>query len=95
MLSEQTRLRFQRRKLLVLKMLIRMYSRQNAVIMLRHFENEYVSRRAWCLDRPHSEFEQYFLRRNPDLGYWKANFRMSRETFEYVRKHVRVIINSG
>ena len=38
-------------------------------------------RRVWSLSRPQFLFESNLSRESPDLGYWRNNFRMERNTF--------------
>ena len=83
-LSENTRLRYRRLKIYIILKLVRMFYNQVSEVMFYYVKRLYPPRRSWALDRPHSEFERYIYRINPDLGYWKDNFRMSRETFEYI-----------
>ena len=40
-----------------------------------------LERRVWSLNRPQYLVEENLLCNTPDLGYWRMNFRMSRETF--------------
>ena len=76
--------RFMRMNIFALLTVMRMRYQEHVSLMWRYFHRLYPARRAWRLERSHEEFEQNYLRLQPDLGYWQENFRMRRESFEYL-----------
>ena len=56
---------------------------------IQHFISLYRSRRAWVYHRRNNEFDEYYnadvhghLELDPD--YWRSNFRMSRDSFQFL-----------
>ena len=85
LLREYTKCRIRMLKLLFFIAIMRLNDHQHLTASLwKHFNNTYRHPRAWQLQRPQHEFNAYFSNQQPDLGYWKENFRMHRETFEYI-----------
>lgn len=81
-LHVNTRMQFRGAKLLVILKLLRLSNEQQQTIIWEYFNALYLPR-VWKLERHHTEFEDNYFGTQPDLGYWKQNFRMSRYTFEY------------
>ena len=85
LLREDTKRRFRMLKQLFFITIMRLSDHQHLTASLwKHFNNTYRPPQAWQLQRPQHEFDAYFSNQQPDLGYWKENFRMQRETFEYI-----------
>ena len=56
---------------------------------VEHFVNLYRRRQAWVYHRRTCEFHEYHAAAlNPDLvldpNYWRANFRIGKDTFDYL-----------
>lgn len=84
--DKERRRRFKMYRLAFINVLNRMNGdRTRAYALWRHFNDIYSAEpRVWQLPRPPNGFDDYYNSDNPDLGYWKENFRMSRNTFHYI-----------